>query len=171
MEFLSRKKCNKKRCWKKLKVQQSRENNTQSSEAGNKTFRSGMANTGGMLGHHHNHQDQPSSGNFSNFSQQQQPNNNPAHGLFGPFNTNFGYQQEMPQTFSGLPDMSNQNMMNLNNSWGGINQLSKTTVMAMGMNRLQKQEKLRNELTSTGNKQWSTAWNCANGTFSLEKAE
>ena len=122
-------------------------------EEGNQSY---GANTGagGVPTSHQHSQNLPSSSGFATFSQQQQPlpqqqqsfqvipPNLSQFGTLGNVNTNFG-NQGIPQSLSG-------SMINHNNTWG-INQPSQAAVLAQNMNRIQKQNELRNELMSTRN--------------------
>ena len=121
-------------------------------EESNQTNQSGHSFTGvGLPSNQPPQVSMPAS--FGNFSQPQQTFQQPAfqhnqanppqYGQIGPINTNFG-NQGIP------PSFSNQSMMNNSNTWAS-NQASQSAVMAQNMTRLQKQEELRNELTSTRN--------------------
>ena len=55
-----------------------------------------------------------------------------------------------PSSDQGIPQSISGPMANPNNSWG-INQSSQAAVLAQSMNRIQKQNELRNELMSTRN--------------------
>ena len=121
-------------------------------EESNQTNQSGNSFTGvGLPNNQPPQVSMPAS--FGNFSQPQQTFQQPAfqhnqanppqYGQIGPINTNFG-NQGIP------PSFSNQSMMNNSNTWAS-NQASQSAVMAQNMTRLQKQEELRNELTSTRN--------------------